>query len=179
MHGRREKRRQHLLNQTHERQKARLRKQRPATFLQINPLTLFESCEKRSGLDHKKGKSRQMDRSTWRSAPIFIRFRIIAAEYNDSLIPDYQNNPLIEALPPIWVKEQAIDMLQGYPDSQEAYRQCPPELRLHLIRNVTKSFEIIPINIDLEQRISSMLRPGYEARNPRLHGYYFDINKKK
>ncbi len=120
-----------------------------------------------------------MDRSTWRSAPIFIRFRIIAAEYNDSLIPDYQENPLIEALPPIREKEQVIDMLQCYPDSQEAYCHWPPELRLHFIRNVMKSFETIPRHIDLEERISSMLRLGYEARNPRLDGYYFDIHKKK
>ena len=119
-----------------------------------------------------------MDKSTWRPAPL-LRGRMVEAEYNDPLIPDYQKNPLIEALPPIWKKGQVIDMLQGYPDCQEAHRQCPPELRLHFIRKLIKSFEIIPINIDLEQRISSMLRPGYEARNPRLHGYYFDINKKK
>src|SRR5258708_29772866 len=143
MPGHREKRNRLLRNQIHERQQAMLRKRRPTTFLQINPLTRFESCEKRSGLDPRKGKSRQMDRSTWRSAP-FLRCRIIAAEHNDSLIPDYQKNPLIEALPPIWEKEQEIDMLQGYLDCQEAYRQCPPELRLHFIRNVTKSFEIIP-----------------------------------
>jgi len=119
-----------------------------------------------------------MDRSTWRSAP-FLRCRIIAAEYNDSLIPDYQKNPLIEALPPIWEKEQGLDMLQGYPDNQEAYRQCPPELRLHLVRNVMKFFEFIPRHMDLEQRIASMLRLGYAVRNPGLHGYYLDINKKK
>ncbi len=120
-----------------------------------------------------------MDRSTWRSVPFFMRCRIIAAEYNDSLIPDYQENPLIEALPPIREKEQVIDMLQGYPDCQEVHRQCPPELRLHFIRKLMKSFEIIPININLEQRISSMLRLRYEARNPRLDGSDFDIHKKK
>ena len=119
-----------------------------------------------------------MDKNTWLPAPI-LRGRMVEAEYNDPLIPDYQKNPLIEALPPIWSKEQVIDMLQGYPDSQEAYRQCPPELRLHLRRNVTKSFEIIPGQIDLEQRITSVLRLGYEARNPGFHDYYFDINKKK
>jgi hypothetical protein len=90
-----------------------------------------------------------MDKSTGRSAP-FLRCRIIAAECNSSPIPDYQKNPLIEALPPIWEKEEAIDMLQGYPDCQKAYRHCPPELHLHFIRNVTKSFEIISINIDQE-----------------------------
>src|SRR6266699_1171430 len=94
MLGRREKRRRLLCNQTHERQKARLRKQRAATFLQINPLTRFESCEKRSGLNHKKGRSRQMDKSTWQPAPL-LRGRMVEADYNDPLIPDYKDNPLI------------------------------------------------------------------------------------
>src|SRR5437660_115616 len=141
-----EKRRQHLLNQTHERQKARLRKRRPAMFLQINPLTRFESCGKRSGLNYKKGRSRQMDKSTWQPAPL-LRGRMVEAEYNDPLIPDYKDNPLDEALPPIWSKEQVIDMLQHYPDYQEAHRQWPPELRLHLIRTVLKFFEVMPRHI--------------------------------
>jgi len=118
-----------------------------------------------------------MDKSTWRPAPL-LRGRVVEAEYNDPLIPAYQDNPLLEALPPIWSKKQVIDMLQYYPDYQTSHRQWPPELRLHLIRNVLKFFEVIPRHIDLEQRISSMLRLGYEARNPRLHGYYFDIDKK-
>lgn len=107
---------------------------------------------------------------------------MIEAEYNDPLIPDYKNNPFIEALPPIWKKEQVIDMLQYYPEYQKAHRQWPPELRLHLIRNVLKFFEVIPLHIDLEQRLSSMVRLGYQARNPRLHddhsNYYRDIDNK-
>ncbi|MFL5628669.1 MAG: ATP-binding protein, partial [Ktedonobacteraceae bacterium] len=92
------------------------------------------------------------------------------------------NNPFIEALPPIWSKERVIDMLQYYPEYQESHREWPAELRLHLIRNVLKFFEVIPIHIDLEQRLSAMVRLGYQARNPHLHDYYSnyyrDIDKK-
>jgi len=101
---------------------------------------------------------------------------MVEAEYNDPEIPDYQNNPLNEALPPIWSKEQVINMLQYYPDYQEAHRQWRPELRMHLIRNVLKFFEVLPRCLDLEQLLSSMIRLGYEARNPRLHGFYRDID---
>jgi AAA domain len=118
-----------------------------------------------------------MDKSAWQPAPL-LRGRMVEAEYNDPLIPDYQNNPLTEALPPIWSKEQVIDMLQYYPDYQEAHRQWPSELRLHLIRNVLKFFEVMPRHIDLEQLLSSMLRLGYEARNPSLHGFYRDIDER-
>lgn len=122
-----------------------------------------------------------MDKSTWQPAPL-LRGRMIEAEYNDPLIPDYKDNPFIEALPSIWKKEQVIDMLQYYPEYQEAHRLWAPELRLHLIRNVLKFFEVIPLHLDLEQRLSSMVRLGYQARNPRLHdyhsNYYRDIDKK-
>ncbi len=116
-----------------------------------------------------------MDKSNWQPAPL-LRGRMVEAEYNDPEIPDYQNNPLIEALPPIWSKEQVIEMLQYYPDYQEAHRHWRPELRMHLIRNVLKFFEVLPRCLDLEQILSSMIRLGYEARNPSLHGFYRDID---
>ncbi len=116
-----------------------------------------------------------MDKSNWQPAPL-LRGRMVEAEYNDPEIPDYQNNPLIEALPPIWSKEQVIEMLQYYPVYQEAHRHWRPELRMHLIRNVLKFFEVLPRCLDLEQILSSMIRLGYEARNPRLHGFYRDID---
>lgn len=118
-----------------------------------------------------------MNKSVWRPMPL-LKGRMEEAEYHDPLIPDYQNNPLIEALPPIWSRKQVIDMLQFYPDYLEEHRRWAPELRLHLIRNVLKFFEVIPKHIDLEQRLSSMLRLGYEARNPRLHHYYRTIDRR-
>jgi hypothetical protein len=118
-----------------------------------------------------------MDKSMWLPAPL-LRGRMVEAEYNDPLIPDYKGNPLNEALPPIWSREQVIDMLQYYPDYQESHRQWRPELRLHLIRNVLKFFEVIPRHIDLEQLLSSMVRLGYEARNPSVHGFYRDIDER-
>jgi hypothetical protein len=107
-----------------------------------------------------------MDNSnTWQNPPLF-RGRIVKATYREQEILDYQGNPLIEALPPIWSKEEVIDLLQHYPDYKEEYRTWATELRLHLIRRVQKLFEVLPRHIDLEQRISCTLRTGYEARNP-------------
>ncbi len=69
-------------------------------------------------------------------------------------------------------------MLQYYPDYLEEHRAWPTELRLHLIRNVLKFFDVLPRHIDLEQRLSSMLRLGYEARNPLPLDFYRNIDKK-
>jgi len=103
--------------------------------------------------------------NSWQNPPLF-RGRIVKATYREQKILDYQRNPLIEALSPIWSKQEVIDLLQHYPDYQEEYRTWAVELRLHLIRRVLKFFEVLPRHIDLEQRISCTLRTGYEARNP-------------
>ncbi len=107
-----------------------------------------------------------MDNSnSWQNPPLF-RGRIEKASYRDPLIPHYQGNPFIEALPPIWSKEEVIKLLQRYPDYQEEHRTWNTELRVHLIRNVLKFFAVFPRHIDLEQRLSCTIRTGYEARNP-------------
>jgi hypothetical protein len=103
--------------------------------------------------------------NTWQNPPLF-RGRVVKAAYKEQKILDYRGNPLIEALPPIWSKQEVIDLLQRYPDYQEEYRTWATELRLHLIRRMLKFFEVLPMHIDLEQRISCTLRTGYEARNP-------------
>ncbi len=118
-----------------------------------------------------------MKNQAWCPRPL-LRGQMIEAEYHDPLIPDYCGNPLTEALPPIWLKEQVVDLLQYYPDYQDAHRTWPTELRLHLIRNVLKFFEVLPIHIDLEQRLSSMLRLGYEARNPLPLDFYRNIDRR-
>src|SRR5258708_1838261 len=120
-------------------QQISLKKLRAATFLLISRLMKYEGCVRRSGLTHKGRERRQMDKSVWKPA-LLLRGRMVEAEYNDPLIPDYQNNHFIEALPPIWSKERVIDMLQYYPEYQESHREWPAELRLHLIRNVLKFF---------------------------------------
>src|SRR5438046_2044097 len=107
-----------------------------------------------------------MDNSNAKQNPPLFRGRIVKATYRDPLIPSYRGNPLIEALPPIWSKEEVIDVLQRYPEYREEQRTWPIELRVHLIRNVLKFFAVLPNHIDLEQRISCTIRTGYEARNP-------------
>ncbi len=111
-----------------------------------------------------------MDNSNTEHNPPLFRGRIVKATYRESLIPSYKGNPFIEALPPIWSKEEVVSLLQRYPEYQEEQRAWATELRVHLVRNALKFFEPLPRHIDLEQRISCTIRTGYEARNPCLPG---------
>lgn len=88
------------------------------------------------------------------------------ALYNEQVIKEYQNNPLIEALPTILSKEVVIEKLSYYPYFDKNERRLDSHYRFHLIQRIFSMFQVLPYHIDLESRISRLLRQGYLARNP-------------
>ena len=100
------------------------------------------------------------------------------AVYRDQPVPLYRGNPLIEALPPIWMMQETTRLLGYYPEYDEQQRGLPPEVRLHLILNAVQFFEPLPIHLDLEQRFSRMIRMGYQARNPIQRGFWHDMHQR-
>ncbi|MBW4473286.1 MAG: ATP-binding protein [Stenomitos rutilans HA7619-LM2] len=101
--------------------------------------------------------------------------RVEQATYLDPVIPNYQGNPLIEALPPIFTQDETAERLAFYPEYDEEHRKMPAYLRLHLIQNTLQFFAPLPIHFDLEQRFSRMIRLGYQARNPAITGFWGDV----
>ena len=91
----------------------------------------------------------------------------IDAEYLNPPIASYQGNPFIESLPPIWSEEEAGQLLKYAPRYSPQEREMPAHYRLHLIQNTLQFFEPLPVHLELEQRVSRMIRVGYLARNPR------------
>jgi hypothetical protein len=85
-----------------------------------------------------------------------VRGEQVSANYIDQLITEYQDNPLIEALPRLWSKEEVAEMLSYYPYYDPAQRDLANELRLHLLENVREFF--IPQGIHYEIHLSLMLR---------------------
>lgn len=104
------------------------------------------------------------------------RGRIEQANYHDAEIPNYRENPLIEALPPILNQDDTMEHLARFPEYEPEYRKLPAHLRLHLIQNALQFFVPLPVHFDLEQRFSRMIRVGYQARNPALQGFWSDVN---
>ena len=88
------------------------------------------------------------------------------AIYRDQIISEYRNNPLIEALPDILSKEEVVKKLLYYPEFNHWERTLEPHLRLHTIQRLFSYFQPLNIHIDLERRISRMIRQGYIHRNP-------------
>ncbi len=97
---------------------------------------------------------------------LVVKGRTVQAVYCDTGIPDYDGNPLIEALPPVLTDDQATLRLARYPQHDEAHRRAPDHVRYHLIHNGLRCFIPLNIHLDLQRRFSCLIRVGYAGRNP-------------
>lgn len=88
------------------------------------------------------------------------------ADYRKQEILEYQGNPLIEALPPIYTQEEVIDRLCVYPPYNKDEKNLNEHQRVHLISRLLHYFQAIPIHLRIESSISRLIRTGYIYRNP-------------
>lgn len=90
----------------------------------------------------------------------------VLAKYREQIIPEYRGNPFIEALPPILSAEEAAERLAFYPPYHPQERNLESHYRIHMVQRLFQIFQPLPVHLDLESRISRLLRQGYLARNP-------------
>jgi len=109
---------------------------------------------------------------------LIVRGRTVRAAYRDTGIPDYDGNPLIEALPPVLTDDQATLRLARYPQYTEAQRRAPNHLRYHLMQNGLRCFIPLDIHLDLQRRFSCLLRVGYAGRNPLAAAFWQRLEAK-
>ena len=87
------------------------------------------------------------------------------------MIPEYQGNPLIEALPDIWSSGEVINLLSQKAAYNNGERELDAQYRLHCIHRLFRYFQPLEQHIDIEQRISRSIRQGYLERNPILPAF--------
>ena len=100
-----------------------------------------------------------------------IKDNIAKAVYTEQVLDEYRNNPLIEALPPIYSLEEVIEKLTVDPGYNEQERQLDAKYRYHCIQRLFKFFQPLSTHIDIEQRVSRAIRQGYLSRNPLAREY--------
>lgn len=88
------------------------------------------------------------------------------AQYSSQIVSQYQGNMLIEALPPIMSKVAVVQALSSYPHFNGEERYVDSHYRFHMIQQLLGYFQVMPLHIDLENRISRLIRQGYVNRNP-------------
>lgn len=97
---------------------------------------------------------------------LVFKGRRAKASYLPQEITGYRGNPFIEALPPILTEDEVMEALAYYPPYDDGERQLPSHLRIHLIQSALQLFAPLPIHLDLERRVSRMIRASYQLRNP-------------
>lgn len=88
------------------------------------------------------------------------------ADYKVSQIEEYNNNPFLEALPPILEKEEIIRKLSINQPFNINERDLDSSIRLHVIKRLYKLFQVLPIHVKIWNTIDSLIRQGYISRNP-------------
>lgn len=90
----------------------------------------------------------------------------VVAEYNDTGVPQYDDNPFIEALPPILSVKQAGTNLKGRIIYKPSDRNADAKARMHMVVSLLDDyFQPLSQHVLLEERISMMIRRGYVGRN--------------
>ncbi|MGU8987222.1 ATP-binding protein [Clostridium perfringens] len=96
---------------------------------------------------------------------------VIANYTEEPDIIEYQNNPFIEALPPILSQHDVVEQLSVYPYYSENERNLPTKKRIHLTQRLYQYFQPLSLHFDLEERFSRTIRQGYLSRNPLSANY--------
>ncbi|MCG8610365.1 MAG: AAA family ATPase [Pseudomonadales bacterium] len=90
----------------------------------------------------------------------------VFAEYQETGVRQYDNNPFIEALPPIQSVKQAGTNLKGKIDYRPSDRTRDAKARMHMVVSLLDDyFQPLSQHVLLEERISMMIRRGYVGRN--------------
>lgn len=90
----------------------------------------------------------------------------VIAEYRATGIPAYDNNPLIEAFPPILEDNELVPLLGRKIPYDNAQRKLPAAIRRHSLEAIQTCFIPLPDHLALANTFSRMVRTGYEHRNP-------------
>ncbi|MEC1894089.1 MAG: hypothetical protein ACQEW2_22250 [Bacillota bacterium] len=59
---------------------------------------------------------------------------MVEAIYSDQIVQDYESNPLIEALPPIFTEDDVIEHLSVIPSYDEKERTLNANYRFHCVQ---------------------------------------------
>lgn len=91
---------------------------------------------------------------------------ILEAQYIVGQIERYKNNPFIEALPLILEPQSFINILSGKVEFSQSDKNASASLRSHMLVGLMNNFfQPITRHVQLENKISILLREGYVGRN--------------
>src|ERR1035437_9458557 len=89
------------------------------------------------------------------------------ADYKPQRLPQFKNNPLVEALPYAMSEDDLFEAMSRLPDFEPEQRSVAQQDRFQMV--LTLSSLMIPLrrHVQLARALDSMLRAGYQGRKPR------------
>lgn len=87
------------------------------------------------------------------------------AVYRDHKLPEYNANPMIQALPPLMTEDEFLESVIVMPNFSPEEKFLEPHLRTHCVERLSRYFDPINKTTQLHQAISVLLMQGYIARN--------------
>lgn len=112
-----------------------------------------------------------MDNAGFDIQPILKGKIIYDPKYNKQVIKEYQNNPCIEALPPIFDDECVIRSLMNYPNVKPIQRIENKNIKYHMIKSIKNYYQPLRWHMEIEHKLSCLIRRSYIARNPASKEY--------
>ncbi|WP_170138833.1 ATP-binding protein [Oceanobacillus chungangensis] len=113
------------------------------------------------------------------SNPIFLPngMEAIKAEYKEFPLEEFNQNPLIQALPPLLDKAATIKKLMVKPIYKKEERNVDSAYRIYMVNRLFQLFTPLPVHIEVWNMIHSLIMQGYLARNPFDKDYKQYINE--
>lgn len=91
---------------------------------------------------------------------------VFEPEYKTQELKEYENNPFIEALPDIFEVDEVVKQFTIYPHVDDDERKKRTVVRHHMIKRLKHFVQPLEIHLDIERKLSTIIRQGYLARNP-------------
>lgn len=91
----------------------------------------------------------------------------VNADYREQVVPEYQGNPFIEALPNRLPREDLYDHLYAVPKFKGNVQNLDDEDRIELVQQIKPSFWLpFSAHFNKYRNLYTMLKIGYQSRNP-------------
>lgn len=97
--------------------------------------------------------------------------KAVIAHYRDHKLSEYNDNPMIQALPPIFSPPEFVDYVTRLPKFSPEEKDLEPHYRFHCIERLSRYFDPQTHSIELHKLICMLLMQGYLGRNLLEPGY--------
>ncbi|WP_242223152.1 ATP-binding protein [Bacillus cereus group sp. BfR-BA-01380] len=104
---------------------------------------------------------------------VVLKGKFEKAQYKQQALSEYEKNPFIEALPPIFTEDDVLERFMVAPRITRQDKAQEANIRYHILKRIKTFMQPLPIHFEVERRLSTLIRRGYLARNP-LDKTYFE-----